>query len=151
MLKYSNLRISDNAIPDERTLLVDIDIDKQENSTDFTEGAIIDIILHNQGITCICFVGNGDTSILSYNLLSLIKELSIANPGSYYDIKTAWCFNCIKDLFNVDVSSLDYVKYENDTIIDNKLHARLFMVDRNDGSINTVEITTKLRQYGSED
>lgn len=116
MLRYVNIGIVFQEIPDEVTLSVNISNCPcrcpgchssylWEDTGDVLDSRVIDTFMQKYGgsITCICFMG-GDASPVD------VESLAIYIHSMYDDVKVGWYSGRQKVVAGVDKSNFDYIK-----------------------------------------
>ncbi len=86
MIKYTNTQVVFEEIPDEITLAINISNcqnrcvgchspELRANiGTELTEDELEKLIAANDGVTCVCFMGEGNDKVALWNLITYIKE-----------------------------------------------------------------------------
>lgn len=151
MLRFLETKVVFREIPDEITLAINItncpihckDCHSKhlwENiGSDLTITKLNHLIIENEGISCICFMGgDSDTNYLN-NLAKYIK--------SNYNIKVGWYSgqDTIDNMINLEY--FDYIKigHFNGKPLNNKdTNQRLYRIDKLDNKWELVNITNKL-------
>lgn len=115
MLRYVDVLVTFSEVPDEISLCIDISGCKihckechssylwQNIGGDLTLKVLDDLILSNNGITCVCIMGGSD-----YNhLVQLMKKIK-----TFYRLKTAWYTgeNNINPYIMSNVMFFNYIK-----------------------------------------
>lgn len=151
MLKFKEVKVVFREIPDEITLAINItncpihckDCHSKhlwENiGSDLTITKLNHLIIENEGISCVCFMGgDSDTNYLN-NLAKYIK--------SNYNIKVGWYSgqDTIDNMINLEY--FDYIKighFNGKPLNDKDTNQILYRIDKLDNKWELVDITNKL-------
>ena len=114
MLKYVDILVSFQEIPDEISLCINISncpnncqgchssYLKDDIGTPLTYAALMKLISHNQGISCVCFMGGDKEPWEIQRLATLVKE--------DFNLKVAWYSGKQELHEDICLSNFDYVK-----------------------------------------
>lgn len=124
MLKYVGYDIVFREIPDETTLAINISncpchckgchssYLAEDVGEDLDEDALVDMMINNQGITCVAFMGGDSNPEYVDWLASIIRSMQTtkSGTGSWTDVKLAW-YSGRQELFPaINLKNFDYIK-----------------------------------------
>lgn len=121
MLKYVDTKVVFAEIPDEITLAINISncpchckgchspYLAEDIGKDLDEDAIVELLLKNEGITCIAFMG-GDSNPAEVNWLANITRGMNDTPRCWADVKIAWYSGRQELAKEIELKNFDYIK-----------------------------------------
>lgn len=151
MLKYIDTKVVFQEIPKEITLAINIsgcpvkcpDCHSkylwEDIGESLTEDSLSALINNNKGISCVAFMG-GDADVeYLYKLFSFVKQ-------EYPDIKVAWYSGVQREVKNMNLSDIDYIKIgpyiKNKGPLDSPLtNQKMYKVHKHKGSVLLMDIT----------
>lgn len=129
MLKYTDTEVTFAEVPDEITLCINISncpchckgchspYLAEDIGTPLDEDALVNLMLHNEGITCVAFMGGDSDPKYLNQLASVIRNMNDGEPGNWADVRIAWYSGRQELSRDIDLMNFDYIKlgpYEED-------------------------------------
>lgn len=161
MLKYVDAKVVFAEIPDEITLAINISNCQvkcplchskylwQDEGTLLIIPNLIKIIKDNKGITCVCFMGEGNSPMWINKLAEYIKD----NQENFGKLKVGYYTGREKVPEEIKLENFDYIKigsFNGYPLNDKRTNQRMYSVVHTSLGLSVIDITKRFWKHETE-